>query len=182
MATRPQMGITQDASDRRAANNSSGNSRRIHHRTLLGLHFASQRLRRISSRASPMENLERDRLRIQRRRCNSLWRTICRNLKQASRIRIHCGRFTDYSSKAPATVGSLCLPGRSTGTAGQASRLGPIATASCAWARSLSQLSISAKRFETRIAAQEIEHWIETEQRRSERHVFRQWACARYRE
>jgi hypothetical protein len=35
---------------------------------------------------------------------------------------------------------------------------------------------------ETRIGAQRIEHWIEPEQRGSERHVFVQRAVARYRE
>src|SRR5437899_2238007 len=78
------MGITQDECDRRAANNSSGNSRRIHHRTLLGLHLSSERLRRISSRASPMETLAGRELGVRRRRHNSLRPAIDRNLRQTA--------------------------------------------------------------------------------------------------
>jgi hypothetical protein len=45
-----------------------------------------------------------------------------------------------------------------------------------------SRLFIFAKFLEAGIASERIEHRIESEQRRSERHVFPQGALARYRE
>ena len=108
MATRPQMGITKNAGDWRAASNSSGKPRGIYHSTLLGLYFASQRLRRISSRAFPMENMECERLRVERRHRDFIRPTIRRDIRSHAPIRIHRGRFTDNCSHAPDTVGRLC--------------------------------------------------------------------------
>src|SRR5436309_9359208 len=102
------MGITQDECNRRAANDSSRIARRIYHRTLLGLHFCWQWLRRIPSRASTLENLECERFRIERRRRNSLRPTICRNPKSATALHIHRRRLADYGPRPPDTVGRLC--------------------------------------------------------------------------
>jgi hypothetical protein len=43
-----------------------------------------------------------------------------------------------------------------------------------------SRLLFLAEFLEARIVPERIEHWIEPEQRRSERHVFVECACARY--
>ena len=110
VAPRPQMGITQNDGDWRSAIYSSRIARRIYHRTLLGLHRVARRLQRIPRRTSALEDLERDELRTQRRRCDSLRRAIRRSVKSAAALRIHCGRLTDYRPKTPdSSVVAVCL-------------------------------------------------------------------------
>ena len=46
-----------------------------------------------------MENLGRERFRVERRRCDALWGTIRRDIKSATAIGIYCRRLPDYRSK-----------------------------------------------------------------------------------
>jgi hypothetical protein len=56
-----------------------------------------------------MEDLERERFRIERRRCNSLWRTIHRHVKHATSVRIHCRRFASYNrTPVDPSVAAVC--------------------------------------------------------------------------
>jgi len=51
-------------------------------------------------RTSPMENLEWERVRIGRRRCNSLWQAMRWDIEAITPLRIYCWRLTDYRSQA----------------------------------------------------------------------------------
>ena len=67
-----------------------------------------ERLQRIPCGTSALENLERNQLRIQRGRCNSLRRAIRRSVKSATALRVHCRRLTDYRPEAPDVVVGVC--------------------------------------------------------------------------
>src|SRR5690349_14144910 len=59
LEARSKIGINKNYRERRTANNSSGNARGVHHRTLLGLYFRPRRLQRIPRRTSAVESLDR---------------------------------------------------------------------------------------------------------------------------
>src|SRR4029077_18976516 len=101
------MGITQNDGDWRGATYPSRIARRIYHRTLLGLYGAAERLQRISRRTSALEDLERNGLRTEGRRCETIGRGIRRSIKSATALRVHCRRLTDYRPETPDAVGRL---------------------------------------------------------------------------
>src|SRR5436305_9527893 len=103
------MGIAQDERQRRAAINFCRFARRIHHRTLLGLHLRACRLQRISSGASALENLEGRYIRASCRRNDSLRRAIYRNLKSATTLRLYRRGFANHDrAKIYFAVAAVC--------------------------------------------------------------------------
>ena len=65
---------------------------------------------------SALENLECHQLRIQRRRCGTLRRSVRRSIKSATALRVHCRRLPNYRPEtSDSSVAAVCLGRRSLG-------------------------------------------------------------------
>jgi len=105
MATRWRAGIRRGRRPRRATTSRAGITRRIHHRTLLGIHGARRTLHPIPGRTPSLARLARDRCAVQGRCCRSLRRRLRACTFRSACFRLHRRRFTRQgATRKPASL------------------------------------------------------------------------------